>query len=91
VSADAPRIERAYLDGTGRRVLVRRDLQWPNGLVVDYEDNVLFWADAHLNRIELCDFRGRNRRVVVNSIATPYGLALVSKTNKRTMFNLLVV
>lgn len=31
------KIERAYLDGSDRKVLINTDLGWPNGLTLDYD------------------------------------------------------
>ena len=47
-----PKIERANLDGGNRMIIVRGDLQWPNGLVIDEASQRLFWADAGLDKIE---------------------------------------
>ena len=43
---DAPVIERANLDGTGRTVLVEDGLGLPNGLTIDYSLEKICWADA---------------------------------------------
>lgn len=42
------KIETATMGGYSRRSLVDRDLVWPNGLTLDYEQNLLYWADANL-------------------------------------------
>ena len=41
-----PRIEVASLDGTGRSVLVETDIQRPNSLSIDRDNNQLCWTDA---------------------------------------------
>ena len=47
-----PKIERSDLDGGNRQTIVRGDLKWPNGLVIDQASLRLFWADAGLDKIE---------------------------------------
>ena len=42
------KIETATMGGYSRRSLVDRGLVWPNGLTMDYEQNLLYWADANL-------------------------------------------
>ncbi|GIY34998.1 low-density lipoprotein receptor-related protein 4 [Caerostris darwini] len=71
-----PKIERAYLDGTGRRVIVATDLGWPNGLTIDYEARRLYWVDAQLDRIETSDLSGKHRMQLVDDVAHPFGLTL---------------
>lgn len=41
-----PRIERADMDGNNRRVIIDKNLGWPNGIVVDKRSEKLIWADA---------------------------------------------
>lgn len=60
-----PLIERAYLDGTHRSVIIHSNLGWPNGLAVDYVDKKLYWADANTDRIEVADLDGGHRRMLV--------------------------
>ena len=45
-----PRIEVADLDGRNRDVFVGDEVQWPNGLCIDWSSRELFWTDAKLNR-----------------------------------------
>ena len=53
----SPKIERANLDGGHRRIIVKGDLKWPNGLVIDEASQRLFWADASLGKIETSDLK----------------------------------
>lgn len=46
------KIERASLDGAQRKTIISGGLIWPNGLVIDEEHSVLYWADAKLDKIE---------------------------------------
>lgn len=48
-----PKIERAALDGSMRRVVVNTDLGWPNGVVVDADLKKIYWCDAKMDKIEV--------------------------------------
>lgn len=72
------RIERSYLDGSGRKVIVNTDIGWPNGLALDYKSELLFWIDAREKKLESCDLEGNSRRVLVTDLPHPFGIALVS-------------
>jgi len=52
-----PKIERAAMDGSGRRVIVTEDLQWPNGLALDNERGKVYWCDARTHKIEVSLFQ----------------------------------
>ncbi len=71
-----PKIERAYFDGTNRRTLISEDLKWPNGLTIDYETKRLYWADAHLDKLETADFNGEYRSVLTRNMTHSYGVTL---------------
>lgn len=32
--------------GNQRRAIVMTDLGWPNGLSIDYDEDMIYWADA---------------------------------------------
>lgn len=42
----SPKIERATLAGNLRKTLVSTNLQWPNGLSIDMNEDKLYWTDA---------------------------------------------
>ncbi|XP_067123645.1 low-density lipoprotein receptor-related protein 1 isoform X3 [Centruroides vittatus] len=69
------KIERAYMDGTHREVFVS-NLQWPNGLSLDYADKKLYWCDSFLHRIERINLDGTNREILLQGeeLQHPYGL-----------------
>ena len=73
-----PKIEKAEMDGSGRRSIVTGNLSWPNGLTIDQATNRLYWADAKLDTIEMSDLNGGNRQLILSSAANihPYGLAV---------------
>ena len=73
-----PKIEQAAMDGSSRRTVITGNLGWPNGLTIDRSTNRLYWADAKLDKIEVSDLTGANRRLIVSSTADihPFGLTL---------------
>ena len=73
-----PKIEQAAMDGSFRRSVITENLGWPNGLTIDRSTNRLYWADARLDKIEVSDLTGANRRLIVSSAADihPFGLTL---------------
>ena len=62
----SPKIERAQLDGTDRMVLVSSGLGHPQALVLDKQEQKLYWADSHLSCIEMVDLDGANRQILVD-------------------------
>uniref|UniRef100_A0A3P8ZIX3 EGF-like domain-containing protein n=1 Tax=Esox lucius TaxID=8010 RepID=A0A3P8ZIX3_ESOLU len=64
-----PRIERAFMDGSGRQAIVTTKLYWPNGLALDYSTRRVYFADAYLKYIDYCDYNGNNRFQVMASDA----------------------
>lgn len=75
---DPAKIERASMDGTARQVLISgKDIEWPNGLAIDYTNRKLYWVDAKLNLIKHCDLDGTNIRELVNEgIGSPFSITL---------------
>ena len=73
-----PKIENAAMDGSSRRTIVTGNLAWPNGLTIDQTTNLLYWADAKLDKIEVSDLNGGNRRLIMSSSADifPFGLTV---------------
>lgn len=57
------KIERSNLDGSDRRAIITKEIHWPNGLAIDYVNDVLFWCDAYFDRIERANFNGLQRKV----------------------------
>ena len=73
------RIERAGMDGQGRTVLINTDLIWPNGLAIDYTTQMLYWADANLDKIEYSNVDGSGRTVLETGetgLLHPYALTI---------------
>ena len=59
-------IERASMDGRARQILHNSQLVWPYGLTLDYQNQVLYWIDASLDKIESSNVDGTNRTLIAN-------------------------
>ena len=73
------KIEQANMDGSARTTLVSSGLRWVNSLAMDYQNRLLYWCDAYLNKIERVDLQGNNRVVILDlslDSMHPFGLAL---------------
>ncbi|GFR86359.1 low-density lipoprotein receptor-related protein 6 [Elysia marginata] len=72
-----PKIEQALMDGTERTPLFSSALEHPLSLTIDKQEQKLYWADQRLNRIEIADLTGGNRRVLVDGqVGNPRGLSV---------------
>jgi len=60
-----PRIEKSFMDGTGRSAVVETSLFWPNGLTIDHPSLKLYWVDAKHHVIESSNLDGSDRRRVI--------------------------
>ena len=41
-------------------------MAWPNGMTIDFHEQKIYWADAKLDKIEVMNLDGSNRRVVLD-------------------------
>ena len=71
------KIERISMDGDNstRLALHSTNLVWPDGLTIDYTTQILYWADASLDKIESSNVDGSNRALLTtNLILHPFGI-----------------
>lgn len=73
------KIERSYLDGTGRKILIDQEIGWPNGLTIDYDTKRIYWNDALKDTIKSSDLDGQNEVLLVPKVVHPFGLTLVRR------------
>ena len=74
-------IEKASMDGKNRTVIHNTSLTWPVALTLDYQTQVLYWADASLEKIESSNVDGSNRQLLTTvGVGYPFGLALFNDT-----------
>lgn len=63
------------MDGTSRTVLHSTGLATVYGLTLDYDNQILYWADYSNNRIERSFTNGSNRVLITSTgITDPFGL-----------------
>ena len=76
----AAKIEKCGMNGdkSTRKVLIDRDIVWPNGMTIDYKEERLWWTDARLGTIESADLNGSDRKITLRSwyVGTSFGIAV---------------
>lgn len=82
-TAQKGKIEQAWMDGTNRKSVIESQLQWPNGLSIDYAEQKLYWCDAFLDKIERAGLDGSERQVC-NMANCWFGLPLESHLSYTT-------
>jgi len=73
------KIEVANMDGRNRSILVKRGLQWPNGLTLDDTNRRLYWVDAGFQTLEYYDLKDHTITTLMKSskiLPDPFGLTL---------------
>ncbi|CAG2231894.1 LRP4 [Mytilus edulis] len=68
ISTDPTRnsyIGSAFMDGTGMKKIVDTNVNSPNGIVIDYTADRVYWADADLSTISSCRLDGTDRKLVI--------------------------
>ena len=58
------KLERSFLNGSNRTLLVRTDIATPTDIFVDVTTGFVYWSDNTKDRIERCDWDGKNRLVI---------------------------
>lgn len=53
------------MDGSSRKIVVKRSLSWPTSLAFDFVDERMFWADEKLRSIGSATLNGDDLKVVV--------------------------
>ena len=74
------KIERASMDGTSREVLHSTGLVRPNALTLDYDNQILYWMDAFLKRLESSNADGSNHKLLsTTQLVHPFGITFFEK------------
>ena len=80
---ESPSIQRAYTSGFQKMDIITENIRMPNGIAVDVQNTYdtqiqrLFWADAQLDKIEMCDLDGRNCKIIASShLQHPFDIAV---------------
>ena len=75
------KIERASMDGTREQTIINTGLVWPNALTIDRAAQILYWADASLDKIESSNVDGTNRRTILqDGIRHPFSIVIFNST-----------
>ncbi|MCI4378615.1 hypothetical protein PGIGA_G00218000, partial [Pangasianodon gigas] len=81
-------IGRVGMDGNNKSAIITTKIEWPNGLTIDYTNDMLYWADAHLNYIEYSDLDGRHRHTVYDGVLPhPFAITVFEDTVYWTDWN----
>ena len=70
------------MDSSNRRVIIRKDINWPTGLTIDYSAQKIYWADRNLYK---ANYDGSNRESIFRSprrCLLGYPVALTLYENK---------
>ena len=70
------KIFRATMAGTMKEAIVSTDLTQPSGLAIDYDDDMLYWTDAVLEKIERSSLDGTNREVLITATIYPFAITV---------------
>lgn len=72
-----PKIERSYMDGSERFIIVNDGVYWPNGLALDFATDRIFWCDAKHHVIENSKLDGSERKKILsNNLPHPFALTI---------------
>lgn len=70
-------IVRAFLNGSSVEVIVKQNVQIPDGLAIDWIGRNMYWSDAGAERIEVSRLDGSSRRgLIATDIEKPRSIAL---------------
>lgn len=74
---DTPRIERSFLDGSGRVAIHTERLYWPAALTLDLENRLMFWSDNKLHVLERSNLDGSQRSLIYAlDVQHPYAMSV---------------
>ena len=67
-AVDSPSVSRANLDGSNvKRLFVTPDVEWPNGITVDYIAERIYWVDARNDYIASSNLDGKHFRKIIHT------------------------
>lgn len=59
-------------------MIVKKGIQWPNGIALDIENNKLYWGDAATDSIEVINMDGKDRReFTTDNVPHFFGIAIL--------------
>ena len=78
IGSTHPVISRADMDGK-HIVHIVHNVRHPNGITIDYQRERIYWTDSSLNKIQMCDYRGLNKRTIkygYSILPYPYSISV---------------
>ena len=67
------------MDGNLRTVIHDIDVTSPSALTIDYDNQIIYWADYTLDRLECSNVDGSNRKLLTNqNIVSPFAMTFYS-------------
>ena len=67
------------MDGNLRTVIHDTDVTSPSALTIDYDNQIIYWADYTLDRLECSNVDGSNRKLLTNrNIVSPFAMTFYS-------------
>ena len=84
-----PRIMRAALDGTSKFQLVTELIDTPNGVALDYQNQIVYWVDGVTDTIEMVHYNGRYTYVCVYVLQMERFLIISFDAKQRIMYKVL--
>ncbi|XP_047139272.1 low-density lipoprotein receptor-related protein 1 isoform X1 [Hydra vulgaris] len=71
------KIERMFLNGSGREVIISQGMNSPEGIAIDWVAENIYWSDMRLDTIEVARLDGTMRSVLISyDIDAPRALAV---------------
>ena len=57
---------------------MKTSVAWPNGITIDFQEQKLYWVDTKLDKIEIMNLDGSNRRVILaNKLTHVFGFTVL--------------
>jgi hypothetical protein len=79
-SLENPSVNRADLDGTNiKRLFQKPQVEWPNGITIDYIAERIYWVDARQDYIASSDLHGDYLKMIVSHddvVSHPFAVAV---------------
>ena len=73
----AKKISRAFINGSQSEPVIDIDVDYPDGLAVDWVADNLYWTDSLTERIECSRLDGRHRKTLIwKNLVEPHSLTL---------------
>ncbi|KAG8195495.1 hypothetical protein JTE90_010798 [Oedothorax gibbosus] len=71
-----PRIERAGMDGSQRRVIITSGIKWPNGLAIDLLARCIYWIDGSTRVLSSSNYDGEDEKVILTGTPLKHPFSL---------------